>query len=392
MSWRTLRMDDLKASVPYSFVGGPFGSNLTTRDYMDDGIPVIRGNNLSADTAFVDADFVFVSDTKADSLRPNTAFPGDLIFTQRGTLGQVGIIPTDACFQRYIISQSQMKLTVDREIADPRFVYYYFRLPDTVQSVINNAATSGVPHINLGTLKDFKISLPEVDVQNRIASILSAYDDAIENNRRRMALLEKAARLLYEEWFVRLRFPGHEHTPVKGGVPEGWERGQLDEVVFLQRGFDITKDQQQAGPFPVVSSSGINSFHSEFKAKGPGIVIGRKGSLGTVHWVEDDYWPHDTTLWVKEFRRGSVLYSLHLLKKLDLAGFDTGAAVPTLNRNHVHCLPIIHPPERLVVEFEMIANNFFSQIVNLKEQNQKLRTARDLLLPRLMSGEIEVSN
>src|SRR5262249_2518638 len=158
-----------------------------------------------------DDGYVFVSETKADDLRSNTAFPGDLVFTQRGTLGQVGLIPRDAKYPRYIISQSQMKLTVDQEIADPRFVYYFFRLPAPVTSVVSHALTSGVPHINLGILRDFKITLPGPDVQRSIADILSTYDDLTENNRRRMALLEEAVQQLYREWFTRLRFPGHEH-------------------------------------------------------------------------------------------------------------------------------------------------------------------------------------
>ncbi len=173
---------------------------------------------------------------KADKLRANTAFPGDVVFTQRGTLGQVGLIPREARFPRFIISQSQMKLTVNSEKADPRFIYYFFRMPSTIQKVINHALTSGVPHINLGILRDFEISLPDVGVQHRIADILSAYDDLIENNRRRMALLEEAARQLYREWFVRLRFPGHEHTRITNGVPEGWERKRLGEMAYVTMG------------------------------------------------------------------------------------------------------------------------------------------------------------
>ena len=230
MTWRTVPLDDVKAMVPYAFVGGPFGSNLTMRDYIEEGVPVIRGNNLSAVNSFNDDDFVFVSEKKADDLRSNTAYPGDLVFTQRGTLGQVGMIPRESRFQRYIISQSQMKLTVDPEVADSRFVYYFFRQPATIQNVINHAATSGVPHINLRILRDFKITLPRVECQRRIAEILSAYDVLIENNRRRMALLERFARQLYREWFVRLRFPGHEHTRIVDSVPEGWQRKKIGEI------------------------------------------------------------------------------------------------------------------------------------------------------------------
>ncbi len=206
MTWPLVTVDQIKAKTRYSLVGGPFGSNLVTKDYREDGVPVIRGGNVPGDKAFSFDDLVFVSEEKADQLLPNNAFPGDLVVTQRGTLGQVGLIPLDSPYPRFVISQSQMKLTVNAQIASAKFVYYYFCLPESVQHVKNQAITSGVPHINLEILKRFELPLPSLREQERIAAILSAYDDLIENNRRRIQLLEQAARLIYQEWFVRLRF------------------------------------------------------------------------------------------------------------------------------------------------------------------------------------------
>src|SRR5688572_16455006 len=123
--WKTVKLEEIKAPKKHSLVGGPFGSNLVTRDYVDQGVPVIRGTNLSGDFRFSLDDLVFVSEEKADKLSPNNAHPGDLVFTQRGTLGQVGVIPKDCGFERFVISQSQMKLTVDETKADPFFVYYF---------------------------------------------------------------------------------------------------------------------------------------------------------------------------------------------------------------------------------------------------------------------------
>jgi hypothetical protein len=150
------------------------------------------------------------------------AFRGDVLFTQRGTLGQVGFIPSDSKYDRYVVSQSQMKLTVDPSRVDARYVYQYFRLESTIQEILNRTITAGVPHINLGILKNFLIPLPPLPDQQAIAEIAQAYDDLIATNQRRIALLEDAARRLYREWFVHLRFPGHESVPVKDGVPEGW--------------------------------------------------------------------------------------------------------------------------------------------------------------------------
>jgi type I restriction enzyme S subunit len=127
-------------------------------------------------------------------------------------------------------------------------------------------------------------------------------------------------------------------------MPAEWKRCLLGDVLTLQRGFDITKKEQKQGTVPVISSSGINSYHNVAKVKGPGVIIGRKGSLGTTFYVKEDYWPHDTTLWVKDFHGNSPKFTYYFLGTLNLANFDVGAANPSLNRNHVHLLPVYWPP------------------------------------------------
>jgi len=221
MSWPLQRFATLVSDTKNALVGGPFGSKLTTRDYVDEGVPVIRGANMSNGRYILEDNFVFVTDEKKrKDLQSNLARPGDLVFTQRGTLGQVAIIPKDASHSEFVVSQSQMKATLDPEKADTAFYYYFFSSQKVVDTILNMTSSSGVPHINLGTLKDFEVPVPPLPTQQRIAGILSAYDDLIENNRRRIGLLEQAARLLYREWFVHLRFPGHETAKIVDGLPE----------------------------------------------------------------------------------------------------------------------------------------------------------------------------
>ncbi len=237
MSWPRKKLELLAADEPYSFVGGPFGSKLTSRDYSDQGIPVIRGSNLN-NGRFLDMnEFVYVSDSKVrKDLSGNLAKPGDLVFTQRGTLGQVAIIPKEGISDRYVVSQSQMKLTVDDTKADQFFLYYYFSSREVIDRITNFTSSSGVPHINLTVLRNFEIPVPPLEIQKSIASILSAYDDLIENNRRRIGLLEQAARLIYREWFVHLRFPGHEAAKIVDGLPEGWSRGVIADLFDTSSG------------------------------------------------------------------------------------------------------------------------------------------------------------
>src|SRR5205809_566075 len=123
-----------------------------------------------------------------------------------------------------------------------------------------------------------------------------------------------------------------------------WTKGKLRDLVFFQRGFDITQVQQTEGQVPVISSSGVTSYHNEAKAAGPGVVIGRKGTLGSVHYAEVDYWPHDTTLWSRDLRRNHPRFVYFYLRTINFKRFDVGNSNPTLNRNHIHDLPVVIPP------------------------------------------------
>ena len=226
--------------------------------------------------------------------------------------------------------------------------------------------------------------------QQRIVEILASYDDLIENNRRRIQLLEESARLLYQEWFVHLRFPGHEQVQITAGVPEGWSKEPLEKLLILQRGFDLPVSKRIEGSVPIYASTGINGFHNVAKVKGPGVVTGRSGSLGAVMYVAKDYWPLNTTLWVKEFKKASPIFATYLLRAMKLEGYNGGAAVPTLNRNDVHKVDVLCPESKLMNEFEVQVDNIFKKIDKLKEYNEKLAQARDLLLPKLMIGELTV--
>jgi type I restriction enzyme S subunit len=171
-------------AVPGGLVGGPFGSKLVSTDYVPEGVPVIRGQNLASPGYFDASEFVFVSEEKVErDLSRNLAEPGDVVFTQRGTLGQVGIVP-DAPFPRYVISQSQMRMRVDRRVAEPRYIYYCFRDPRMVQMIQARAITTGVPHINLGILAELPIPRRPLVEQRRIVEVLGALDDKIAVNER----------------------------------------------------------------------------------------------------------------------------------------------------------------------------------------------------------------
>ena len=199
--WATVSIDDIKSPEKYSCVGGPFGSSLSQKHYVDSGVPVIRGTNLAGDI-FSESGFVFVSPDKANELQRNMAFRGDIVFTQRGTLGQVALIPEDSIYERYIVSQSQMKLTVNPKQADAYFIYTYFRTNEAKALIENNAIVGGVPHINLGILKEFKLRLPPLSEQKRISEVSKSIDNKINLNRQINQTLEQISQTLFKSWFV----------------------------------------------------------------------------------------------------------------------------------------------------------------------------------------------
>jgi type I restriction enzyme S subunit len=238
--------------------------------------------------------------------------------------------------------------------------------------------------------------LPPLPIQRRIAGILSAYDDLIENSQRRIKILEEMARRLYREWFVHFRFPGHEGCRLVesslGEIPEGWEVGRLDEVLVLQRGFDLPKSDRVDGSVPIYAATGVTGFHDTAKVGPPGVVTGRSGSIGEVLYVQEDFWPLNTALWVKDFPRSEPLYAYYLLSSLDLKQFNSGAAVPTLNRNDIHGIQVLIPSQDLQQHFQYVAGSLLSQVRAHSLQINNLHRVRDLLLPRLLSGQIDVDS
>ncbi len=412
MNWPVVTLDSIKADVPYACVGGPFGSNLTSKHYVDEGVPVIRGQNLGGSGCFDESGFVFVTPEKADQLRPNLAFRGDVLFTQRGTLGQVGLIPKDSKYDRYVVSQSQMKLTVDASKVDARYVYQYFRLESTIQEILNRTITAGVPHINLGILKSLEIPFPPLPTQQAIAEVAQAYDDLIATNQRRIQLLEESARLLYREWFVHLRFPGHESVPVRDGVPEGWKKTTIaDQSSFLNRGIAPKYDDAAKGW--VINQKCIRdgrlsmgpARHQSKDVKPERLVqvgdvlinstgAGTLGRAALVRAALDDCTVDTHVTIARPVDTESFAFFGLSLLNLEPKFSDMGKGATNqleLSRADMAAMEIWLPPENLRREFHTLVWPMLDQAEQLSKANASLEKARDLLLPKLMSGQLDVS-
>lgn len=288
---------------------------------------------------------------------------------------------------------------IDKEKVFPKFLYYLLKTYD-LSSLDVGAA---IPSLTTKVLNEVTVKIPKSkETQRKIAAILSAYDDLIENNLKRIKLLEEQAQQTYEEWFVRFKFPGYENVEIDpstssgqvevSGLPVGWERKRLDKLIILQRGFDLPSRLREDGKVPIYASTGITDYHNEFKVKGPGVITGRSGTLGQVQYSPGDFWPLNTALWVKKYINCGPIYVLHFLRSLNLESFGGGSAVPSLDRKVVHSQKINIPNLQLLKDFENYCHPHFKIIDNLILQNQLLKEARDILLPRLMGGIIDVES
>ena len=308
---------------------------------------------------------------------------GTLCITIAANIADTGVLAFPACFP-----DSIMGFVPFEGVANTRFIKYCFdRLQRDCKQISQGTAQDNLSWEKLSTIK---FCIPEYKEQCRIADILSAYDDLIENNQKQIKLLEEAAQRLYKEWFVDLRFPGHENTKIVDGVPEGLSRTNINEILTFHRGYDLTKNEMKAGRYPVVGSTTVIGYHNEFKIKGPGIVTGRSGSLGKYQFIWDNFWPHNTSLYISDYKDHNIFFVYSLLQTVDFASLNNGGAIPTLNRNVLSNIEVIEPEKKLQDVFAKIAEPQYQKIRNLEKQNDRLKTARDLLLPKLMSGEVEV--
>lgn len=303
---------------------------------------------------------------------------------------------------RLTTNQACCNLSIDGKKADYEYVYYYLKLQsETLNKLANGGAQQ---NLNSKIIKDFKIPLPPLAIQHRIASILSAYDSQIENNQKRIKLLEQMAENLYKEWFVRFRFPGYETAEFEGGVPKGWVSlvgdnkkpkgwtyGELNQLGTFIRGKNITAAEMIEGQVPVISA-GLEpaGYHNQANVCGPCLTISSSGAnAGYLKYNLTDIWAADCSYYNNPDNIWFVYSSLKYLQPV-ISNLQCGAAQPHVYPKDVNRLCVILPPKSLITEYNRQSSLFFKNIHNLKNQIFLLTHQRDLLLPRLMSGKLSI--
>jgi type I restriction enzyme, S subunit len=317
--------------------------------------------------------------------------PGDLLICEGGDIGRTAIWRGDLqrCYHQNHLHRARRR---DCAEVDPEFVLFWLWYAFEVGRVyFGRGNVTTIPNLSQSKLCELPLPVPPLPEQRKITAVLGLVQRAIEQQERLIALTAELKKALLHKLFTEgLRGEPQKQTEI-GPVPESWAVARLDNFCVLQRGFDIIKKEQVLGEIPVVSSGGIASYHNVARVKGPGVVVGRKGTLGKVHYLEVDYWPHDTTLWVKDFKGNDPLFTCYFLQTLRFERYNSGASNPTLNRNTVHAELVAYPQKEEQAEIGRILKRVEDKTGVHERELQTLTELFRTLLKQLMRAQIRVN-
>ena len=335
----------------------------------------------------------------------------DILLTNSGTIGRMAFVTDREATTKTTFQKSVAIIKPDKQKVLPRYLYY--QLQNCVPQFINSSNGSAQKNLLLSTMRTFQIEIEEnCEKQEKIANTLFAYDDLIENNQRQIKLLEEAAQRLYKEWFVDLRFPGHENTKIVDGVPEGWNWCKLEDAIQFDPKVTLTKERmKQFIPMSALSTSAMVLDESQFtettsnsgsKFQNGDTLLARitpcleNGKTAYVSGLKSSEGAVGSTEYIVMRAKTINAYMVYLLARTDdfrqsainsMSGSDGRQRVKS---DKLKMLDYLHPTSELVEKFENVEEPIFEKIYRLSKQMQQAKQARDLLLPKLMSGEVEV--
>lgn len=319
---------------------------------------------------------------------------GDILIARTGaTTGYNYVVPSgisNTVYASYLI-----RFIVDKKLVLPLFMKYVLKTQSYYGFINNYIGGSAQPGMNAKVFTKFNIPKLSLVTQQKIASILSAYDRLIENNTRRIRLLEQMAENLYKEWFVRFRFPGHENVEMVNGLPKGWKINSLKEICEFKRGRNITSAEMCDGIIQVISAGVAPSgYHNKANVHGVSVTMSSSGAnAGYISIHYDDIWAADCS-YISEKETEDIYYVYELLNNIRqvINNFQIGAAQPHVYPKDINRIKTCVPPKELRIKANTNLSKIHKEIHKLYKQNQLLTRQRDLLLPRLMSGKLEVKS
>ena len=405
MILNTVRLGDI-ATVTSS-------KRIFAHQYTPTGIPFYRQKEIIDKKNKLDiTDPLFISEDTYYQIKNKFGVPqkGDLLITAVGVTLGIPYVVADEVF--YFKDGNLIWLKDFDNDVNSKYIYYWITSDLGQKSMWSRIIGAAQPALTIDAIKQFEIQLPNIDIQNKIAEILSAYDDLIENNQKQIKLLEEAAQRLYTEWFVDLRFPGYENTPITDGVPQGWKVIEIGTAFKTLLGGTPSREKAEYwenGTVPWINSGKVNELRvvepseyitdialdrsaTKLLPKHTTLVAITGATLGQVSYTEIETCANQSVVGiVDESQRYSEYVYCYVLDNIkNIIGKATGGAQQHINKDIVNSYPIILPNDDIAVKFQSAAKPIFDKISKLLFENINLTEARDRLLPKLMSGELEV--
>lgn len=464
--WPEVFINDLKGKTKNAIAMGPFGSRIKAENFVDKGIPIIKGGNLNGDF-LLENNYDYLTEEKADELISSNAFRRDIVITHRGTIGQVGIIPDDSKYERYVVSQSQLKILLDQEKVNPYFIYYFLRSPIGQHRLLLNASQVGVPAIAQASTSVKKILVPFPDkiIQNKIVEILLCLDHKIITNRKINQTLEQVAQAIFKSWFVDfdpvkakisvLKAGGTEKeadvaamqiisgksedkllelkrgSPEKyaelkataelfpaamvdselGQIPEGWGVKPLSEQINIIGGGTPKRSEEKFWNGNICwfsikdlpNGSDLFVIDTQEKITNQGLIksstkilpnyttiITARGTVGKVALVATEMAMNQSCYGIRPISDIGLFYNFFNLKNATktLKNITHGAVFDTITTKTFESYIQSFPEEFLTITFDETVFPLLKLIEKNVREVQKLAEMRDLLLPKLLSGEM----
>ena len=382
-------------------------------EFTEDGIKYIRSEMLTSSKYITEDGFLYISEDTHNKLKRSQLKAGDILFSMAGVyLGKTAILRE--CDVPSNTNQAVALIRVIPEKCNREFVYYYLNLPEVVKSVNSITGQAAQPNINLKQIGSIPILLPSREIQDQIVFLVSAYDDLIENNQKQIKLLEEAAQRLYKEWFVDLRFPGHETTPITDGIPEGWEDKVMEDLCdSIGGGTPSTKNDEYyrdgqikwVTPTDITRKNGLILLDTEKKITEEGlqhssakmvppytILMTSRASVGFFGLCEHEVCTNQGFISCIPYKENTRYYLLYnLMNRVDeIRAKASGSTFLEISKKNFRGLRIVLPTDSVLDEFTKLVFPMVRQMETLTKSIATLQEARDRLLPKLMNGEIEV--
>lgn len=383
--WRKVKLGEVLGKKGY--IRGPFGSALKRGELLENGpIPIYEQQHA----IYGKKDFRFFIDyTKYETLKRFTVQKDDIIISCSGTIGKASIIQEKDA--KGIISQALLILRADTSIIYPNYLLYFIQSREGYHAITSRS--SGSVQVNIArreVIENIPLFCPPLNEQKNIVNTLSCIDNKIELNNKMNANLEEQAQAIFKSWFVDFEpFQNGEFEDSEiGRIPKGWRVGKLSELINIKYGKDHKKLAD--GDIPVYGSGGVMRFAERALYDKESVLIPRKGTLNNVIYINEPFWTVDTMFYSEMLKPHIAKYVYFIVDSKDLASMNAGSAVPSMTTEILNNIPVVIPSEEVLLEYDMFATNVFNSISCRKKQNKTLAILRNTLLPKLMSGEIEV--